>query len=224
MDALMQNQIKNQRADDLEEHNAALAMIIKRQESVDELEEAIVVFCEALKVYTKEYNPRRWLNTQYEIAQALQKIGNKLQQPQKHEEAIAVFREQQLVLQRQYAPAQWASIQNNIASAMYNIATITDDPQKFREAASVYVEAIDAMPDDQPFSSMYMKKNLADLKCELGRNDLDKMAIQEFVQLFQELKQLSLLSGNTSLMGEYERSITECTALATNMAVGKLPN
>jgi tetratricopeptide (TPR) repeat protein len=117
MDALMQNQIKNQRADDLEEHNAALAMIIKRQESVDELEEAIVVFREALKVYTKEYNPRRWLNTQYEIAQALQKIGNKLQQPQKHEEAIAVFREQQLVLQRQYAPAQWASIQNNIAGA-----------------------------------------------------------------------------------------------------------
>jgi tetratricopeptide (TPR) repeat protein len=224
MDALMQNQIKNQRVDDLEEHNAALAMIVKRQESVDELEEAIVAFRESLKVYTKEANLRRWLNTQYEIAQALQKIGNKLQQPQRHEEAISIFREQQTVLQRQYAPAQWAGIQNNIASAVDSIATITQDPEKFREAAVVYAEAIAAVPDNQPFSSMYMKKNLADLKCHLGRIDTDKKALQESVDLFQELKQLSLLSGDTSRTSEYDGSIAECTALITNMSDGRLPN
>jgi tetratricopeptide (TPR) repeat protein len=224
IDALMQIQIKNQRVDDLEEHNAALAMIMKRQQSVDDLEEAIVSFREALKVYTKEADPRRWLNTQYEVAGALLKIGTKLQQTQKHEEAIAVFREQQTLLQRQYAPAQWAGVQNNIASAMNSIATITQDPDKFREAASVYVEAIDAVPDDQPFSSMYMKRNLADLKCYLGRIDSDKTAIQESVALFQELKQLSLLSGDASLIGEYDKSIAECKALAADLTDGKLPN
>lgn len=224
MDALMQNQVKHPRVDGTAEHEAALAMIMKRSNSVDELKEAINAFHEAKKEYTKEAKPLKWLNVQHEIAQTLQTIGSKLLQSQKFEEAIEIYREEQTVLQRQYAPAEWAGLQNNIAGAMHRSGIMKSDPARLRDAAKVYQEAIEAVPGDQPFRSMYMKNNLADLKCHLGEIDSDKTAIDESVRLYRELKQLSLLGGETTKIDEFNKNIADCVALANAMTDSKAPN
>lgn len=223
VDALMQNQVKHPRAGGIAEHEAALAMIMKRADSVDDLREAISAFGEATKVYSKEEFPLKWLHTQSEIARTLQSIGLKLGQAREYDAAIAIYREQQTLLQFKNVPAEWANLENSIAGALYQVGLMKSDASKLEEAAQVYRNAILAMPDDQPYGYSYIKLNLARLECDLGNIASDNAAFQKSVEIYKELKELGTARGDKASVERFSHESAQCQAAMENQKTMKKP-
>jgi tetratricopeptide (TPR) repeat protein len=223
MNALMENQIKSPRADGKLAHEAALAKIINRSTSVDELQEAISVFRAATKVYTKAAHPIKWISATSEIARSMDAIGLRHAQPLWLEEEVAVYREQQTYLQPGVFPADWASLENNIGRALHLAGMMRQDVSMLRQAGRAFQNGIEAMPDNQAYGHSHLKQNLARLQCDLGKMASDQSAFDESERMFESLIQDGTLRGDRNSVSLFTHEKTQCAAARTDLKTKRKP-
>jgi tetratricopeptide (TPR) repeat protein len=223
MDALMQNQIKHPNANGKVAHEAALARINNRSRAVDELEEGIVLFREATKVYTKSARPMSWIKALADIARNLDKIAKRRGEPSLFDEEVEIFREQQTYLQLRYFPTDWANLENSIGAVQHISGMMRNDVATLREAGKAFQNAVSAMPEDQSYGYSFIKQNLARLQCDLGKIASDDSAFDKSARVFEELIHEGTLRGDMETVQLLTHESAQCAAARVDMKAKKEP-
>jgi tetratricopeptide (TPR) repeat protein len=86
----------------------------ERESGTARLEEAVAIYHDALKEYTRERVPLDWVMTQNNLGAALYLLGERESGKAKLEEAVVAYREALNERTREQVPLDWASTQHNL--------------------------------------------------------------------------------------------------------------
>jgi CHAT domain-containing protein len=141
-----------------------------RGDRVTNVERAIELLEEALKVRTREDHPEEWADTQAGLANALQR-RLRADAAQNIEQAIQAYRAAFQAWPRERNPARWAMIQRNLAEAYrHRVLGPPEENQEtaiacFQEALAVYT------PQEHPDPWASVHNSLANLYCNRLKGD-----------------------------------------------------
>ena len=96
----------------------ALETLGERENGTARIEEAVEVYREALKEYTRERAPLDWAATQMNLGNALARLGERESGTARLEEAVAAFREVVKEYTPARAPLDWAAAQMNLGNTL----------------------------------------------------------------------------------------------------------
>ena len=124
------------------EQNDGLRVALERESGTAKLEEAVAVYREALKEWTREGASRDWAMAQHNLGITLLALGIRGSEPAKLIEAVAVFREALKELTRGEVPLHWAMTQHSLGEALSQLALRESGTAKLEEALDAYREAL----------------------------------------------------------------------------------
>jgi tetratricopeptide (TPR) repeat protein len=121
----------------------ALFSLGERQGGTERLEEAVIVFREALQKNTRERAPLEWAMAQMNLGNALTRLGERDSGTARLEEAVAAFREALKENTRARTPLEWARIQMNLGNALTRLGERdSGTTARLEEAAAAFREAL----------------------------------------------------------------------------------
>jgi tetratricopeptide (TPR) repeat protein len=106
---------------------------------LDELEEAITAYREALQELTRARLPLQWATTQMNLGNALVRLGERESGTARLEEAVEAYREALQELTPSRVPLQWATTEMNLGVALAALFDKDHQPRHLGDA----LEAVD---------------------------------------------------------------------------------
>jgi tetratricopeptide (TPR) repeat protein len=106
------------------------------------LAEAIEAFRKALELAPREVSPEQWAETQNNLGNALQALGERESGTTRLEDAVAAFREALEEWTRERVPLDWAGTQNNLGAALARLGERERDMARLEEAVAAFREAL----------------------------------------------------------------------------------
>jgi hypothetical protein len=103
---------------------------------------AVAAFREVLKERTREKVPRGWAATQYNLGNALLRIGKRELDLARLTEAVTAYGEALKEYTREKVPLWWAETQSNLGHALKILGDCESDRARLEEAVAAYREAL----------------------------------------------------------------------------------
>jgi tetratricopeptide (TPR) repeat protein len=125
----------------------ALHRLGERESGTTKLEEAVVIYQEVLKEYTRERLPLDWARTQHNLGFALHRLGERESGTAKLEEAVVAYREALKERTRERVPLDWAMSFGNEGVALMLLAERRGDAAMAKTALSQIDAAFETMRD-----------------------------------------------------------------------------
>jgi tetratricopeptide (TPR) repeat protein len=113
---------------------------MQRESGAARLKEAVAAYRNALQERTRERVPLDWAATQYNLGNAIRRLGERERGTARLEEAIAAYRNALQELTRERVPLQWAMSFGNHGIAMIQLAQRIKDTA-MADAACQQIEA-----------------------------------------------------------------------------------
>ena len=171
------------------QNNLGLALVTlgERESGTVKLEEAVVVFHEALKEHTRERAPLDWATIQNNLGTALLRLGERESRTAKLEEAVVAFREALKEVIREGAPLQWAMIQNNLGLTLQRLGGRESGAAKLEEAVVAYREALKERTRERvPLDWAMTQHSLGVALSQLGEREDGTAKLEEAVAAYRE--------------------------------------
>ncbi|MGQ3685677.1 MAG: hypothetical protein ACUBOA_11835 [Candidatus Loosdrechtia sp.] len=108
----------------------------------ESLVEAVAMYHEALKEYTRERAPLQWAATQNNLGIALRKLGERETGTERLEDAVAAFQEALKERTQERVPLNWATTQNNRGGALLRLGEREPGTERLEEAVAAFREAL----------------------------------------------------------------------------------
>ncbi|HUU46324.1 MAG TPA: tetratricopeptide repeat protein [Acidobacteriota bacterium] len=117
--------------------------ILGEQSGHDEpLNEAVGLYREILKVWTRERVPLQWAATQNNLGNALQTLGERESGTDRLEEAVTAYKEALEEYTRERVPLDWAMTQNNLGNALRSLGEREPGTARLEEAVTAFKQAL----------------------------------------------------------------------------------
>ena len=141
------------------------------------IETAVEALQEALKVFTRQAQPRRWAIMQLNLGNALStqaRLGEKAEAKPLLAEAEQAFRAAMEVCTREAQPLEWAAAQYNLAGALKSLGDLeTGEPQQehWQAAEQAYKQALEIYTlESHPGNYQQMEKGLQSIQERLQKS------------------------------------------------------
>ena len=153
----------------------------------DALAEAIVLYREALKEYTRERVPLDWAMTQNNLSTALARLGEREAGTAGLEQAVAAYREALKEYIRERVPLDWAMTQNNLGGALARLGEREAGTERLEEAVAAYREALKEWTRERvPLQWAGTQNNLGNALRSLGEREAGTAGLEQAVATFRE--------------------------------------
>jgi tetratricopeptide (TPR) repeat protein len=171
----------------LSDLGVALECLGEREGGTEKLEEAALVFREALKELSLERAPADRAQTQNNLGVALALLGERENNKGKLEEAVRNYREALKQLPRERAPLDWAQTQFNLGNALLSLEERESGRKKLEEAILAYHEALkERSPERAPLDFAQTEMNLGMALWRLGTREKSTETLFKAVQAYRE--------------------------------------
>jgi tetratricopeptide (TPR) repeat protein len=159
----------DQRGLALNDLGLALQVPGERESGTARLEEAVAVYRNALKEYTRERVPLHWAMTQNNLGNALSTLGERESGTARLEEAVAAYRNALKEYTRERVPLHWAMTQNNLGGALRTLGERESGTARLEEAIAAYRAAIKVLHQcEATYYHETTQENLAEAEAEVA--------------------------------------------------------
>ncbi len=155
--------------------------------------QAIDVYREVLKRYTREGNPLNWAKTQRRLGETLSLLGWRESGTEHLEEAIEAYKAVLTVQTREQMPLEWAGIQCRLGNTLTILGRRESGTARLTEAVKAFQAALTVQRREQvPIDWALTQNELGILLFTLGERDIESSHLEDAVTAFrQALKEIT---------------------------------
>ena len=151
------------------------------------LQEAISIYREVLKEWTRGHAPLDWAATQNNLGNALQTLGGRECGVERLEEAVVAYHQALQEMTRERVPLDWATTQNNLGNALGRLGERKHDTKCLQEAEVAYREALKEKTRERvPLDWAATQSNLGNVLQSLGEYEGGTERLEESVLVYRE--------------------------------------
>ena len=171
----------------LNDQAVALVTLGERERSTDRLDQAILVYEQALTEFTRDRVPLDWATTRHNHANALQTLAERCTDPALMRQAIAAYQDALQERTREAEPDRWAMTQNNLGNSLSTLGEMEADRVSL-EAAIVALQAAMEVRTRKaaPFDWARSQNNLGACLTTLARLDTDAEVYRKAATAFEQ--------------------------------------
>ena len=178
----------------------ALADQGKREGKPELLEQALIAFNEALRVFTPEDNTSfQWAVTQNNLGNALQTLGSRKRGQELLGQAVDAYTEALRVFTPEEMSRHWAMTQHNLGSALADQGKREGKPELLEQAVHAYTEVLKVYTrEDMPLDWAMTQNNLGSVLADQGKQEGRPELLEQAVHAYTEALRVFTPEDNTS--------------------------
>jgi tetratricopeptide (TPR) repeat protein len=158
-----------------------------REGGRERLEEAVVAYRQALRVWTRRGAPLDWAAAQTNLGIALFRLGERESGAERLEEAVAACHQALLAWTREHTPLGWATTQNNLGNALSRLGERESGTERLKEAVAAYRQALlEQTRVRVPLDWAMTQNNLGNALSILGERENSTERLEEAVAAYRQ--------------------------------------
>jgi tetratricopeptide (TPR) repeat protein len=150
------------------------------------LEDAVAVYEEALKEWTRERVPLDWAMTQNNMGAALATLGERESGTARLERAVAAYRAALEEYTRERVPLDWARTQNSLGEALAALGERENGYAPLLQAAQAYRAALEEYVREQVTLDSAMTQNNLNIQlATFGEHDRGAVRLEQAIEAYR---------------------------------------